>query len=170
MDALRVYLSSRNAENFRKAAMERFGYAKGSLSKAAETAIARWTEQESAIKSEMLALVGKAALNADISAMFVFGSYARGEAGYGDVDVAILLKNDNVSSPVLLADYGDEKGVLDVSIMNRLPLSMQARIFGEGKVVYCREKSELYAYYFKVLAMWEDFRPRFERILAARMA
>jgi len=41
---LKIYLSEELDERFRKAAMEAFGYGRGSISKAAEEALIRWCE------------------------------------------------------------------------------------------------------------------------------
>ncbi len=49
--SLRVQINAKLEQRFREAAMKRFGYGKGALSKAAEEAILKWlstTEKESA--------------------------------------------------------------------------------------------------------------------------
>jgi len=42
---LKIYLSEELNERFRKAAMEAFGYGRGSISKAAEEAVLEWCER-----------------------------------------------------------------------------------------------------------------------------
>ena len=48
--SLRVELEKNLEQRFREKAMTRFGYSKGSIKKATEAAIRKWTEQEQAIK------------------------------------------------------------------------------------------------------------------------
>ncbi len=49
MGELKVYLSEDLKREFKKRSMERFGYGRGSISKAAEEAIQRWTSEEERI-------------------------------------------------------------------------------------------------------------------------
>ena len=48
MAELKVYLSETLSERFRRTAMVIYGYGRGSLSKAAEDALAKWCEQHEA--------------------------------------------------------------------------------------------------------------------------
>lgn len=169
MESLRIYLPDELDKAFRKMAMEQFGYAKGSISLAAEAAISRWVSQGSYINSQLEEMEERARKDPNILAVFLFGSYARNELNYNDVDIAILLENDNVNSTEFLPQYTDEKELFDVSIMNRLPLVIQMRIFTEGKILYCKDKGKVYDFYFKVLEEWEDFKPTREYLLSKRV-
>jgi hypothetical protein len=46
MGSIKIIIDDRVEEDFRRAAMRRFGYGKGALSKAAETALADWAKDE----------------------------------------------------------------------------------------------------------------------------
>lgn len=46
MEALKVYVSEKTAERFRKTALEKYRYKKGALSKAAELALGMWIETQ----------------------------------------------------------------------------------------------------------------------------
>lgn len=168
MTSLRVYLQERTAEEFRKFAMERFGYSKGSISTAAEAAIQQWVSRERYVDQHISYIVETAKKDANVLSVFLFGSYVRKDINYRDIDVSILLKNDDVNSPEFLVKYEDEKGLFDVSMMNRLPLNIQMRVFKDGKSIYSKDKEAVYDYYFRCLDEWEDFRPVFKSILARR--
>ena len=47
MKGIKVYIDPKIEEEFRKTAMKIFGYGKGSLSKAAEQAFKKWTQEYS---------------------------------------------------------------------------------------------------------------------------
>ena len=47
MKGIKVYINPKIEEEFRKTAMKVFGYGKGSLSKAAETAFKKWIQEYS---------------------------------------------------------------------------------------------------------------------------
>ena len=51
MRELKIYLSDQLNERFRRAAMEAFGYGRGSISKAAEEAVLQWCDKKSLSKT-----------------------------------------------------------------------------------------------------------------------
>lgn len=53
MGLIKVVVEDAVENQFRKTAMERFGYAKGSLSQAAEQAFSQWTQQEQELAKEL---------------------------------------------------------------------------------------------------------------------
>ena len=53
MTSLKIYIADDLAKEFRKLAMEIFGYGKGSISKAAETAIQNWVLESKKILEEI---------------------------------------------------------------------------------------------------------------------
>lgn len=56
MALLKVVISDTVEQNFRKTAMERFGYSKGALSRAAEEALDQWLEMPGEFVEELQAL------------------------------------------------------------------------------------------------------------------
>lgn len=168
MSNIRIYMPEDMLAKFRKAAMSRFGYGKGSLSLAAEAAISRWLEQEYYVEAWLERITANAKNDKNVLAVFIFGSYVKNKSVYGDVDIAILLKKDDVDSPSFLSEYADPKGVFDISIMNRLPTNIQSRVISDGTLFYCEDKAKVYDYCISLMEKWEDFKPRFNRILAKR--
>ena len=53
MDELKVYLPEDLKREFKKRSMESFGYGRGSISKAAEEAIQRWTSERESVAREV---------------------------------------------------------------------------------------------------------------------
>lgn len=168
MNSIRIYLPSDTLQKFRKVSMEHFGYGRGSLSKAAEDAILKWMKGEEIVNELLRGIVNSAKEDKNVISVFLFGSYARGDINFEDVDVAFLLEDDKVNSPAFLEKYTDEKGLLDLSILNRLPVNIQNRVLEEGKVLYCSDQDKLYDYSIRLSKEWEDFKPRFKRIITAR--
>ncbi len=145
--------------------MERFGYGRGSLSETANVAISQWLEKEAYISLFLKQIIENARKYSNILAVIIFGSYARGGNNYNDIDVAILLNKDNVSSPEFLVQYTDVKGLFDVSILNRLSINIRKRVLSEGRIIYCSDKPGLYDYNFKLIEELAEFGPRLKRIL-----
>ena len=168
MEDLRIYLPPRTVERFRKISMERFGYGRGSLSKAAEVAITRWLEETQYIDENLLRISNLARKDKNILAVLLYGSFSRGEDSFEDIDVSILLNVDKVNSPKFLSEYEDEKGMFDLTILNRLPLNIQKDVFRDGKVVYCSNEEKLYKYAIGKARKWTEFKPRFQRIVKER--
>ena len=56
MGLIKVVVEDSVEAQFRKTAMDRFGYAKGSLSQAAEQAFSQWSRYENEIKKEIDAI------------------------------------------------------------------------------------------------------------------
>ena len=52
MGELKIYLSEDLKKEFKKRSMETFGYGRGSISKAAEEAIQRWTSERETLMRE----------------------------------------------------------------------------------------------------------------------
>lgn len=66
MGYIKVQVSDDAEKKFRQAAMKRFGYSKGALSKAAEKALAEWSDKELA-KEEVSRLVDEAGIKGIVS-------------------------------------------------------------------------------------------------------
>ena len=91
-----------------------------------------------------------------VSAIFLFGSRAREkERKDSDVDIAVLTKNASYDKEMKIIGYGDE--IFDVHVFSRLPLIIQFRILKEGKVIFCRNKKDIYDIKSRVFKSYWDF-------------
>lgn len=166
---IKVYTSDKLGEQFKKYAMRRFGYGRGSISSAAEEAITRWLIETDRIYTKIDTILESAKTDKNIIAVFLFGSYARKEYTYRDADVAILVdKNADHQKSLLKYDnvVGNfENRIIDISIMNDMPLDIQSRILNEAVVLYVSEKAKLYDYSIIILEKWSDFKPRLEMMI-----
>ncbi|HUB92841.1 MAG TPA: nucleotidyltransferase domain-containing protein [Candidatus Saccharimonadales bacterium] len=164
----KIYISDRIDAQFREAAMKRFGYGRGSISLAAEEAIVQWLVKEDRIQSCLKRLLDEARKDNDVIAVLLFGSYARKEADYRDIDVAILLKNDADAYEEELRYHhlvgGHDEKLIDLSILNRLPLDLQSRVLDEAEVLYVKEASAFYDYSLGVIRDWSEFKYRMEMV------
>ncbi|MBS3081752.1 nucleotidyltransferase domain-containing protein [Candidatus Pacearchaeota archaeon] len=92
----------------------------------------------------------------DVSAIFIFGSRATGKARKdSDYDLAVLTKNSSEETDLEIMSYGDE--MIDISLFSRLPLIIQFNVLKEGKLIYCRDKKEIYDLKVKILRSYLDF-------------
>lgn len=169
MSELKIYLDAAIDKKLREEAMARFGYGRGSISSAAEEAIVQWLRRNHAIKKRLDSVVAAARTDKNVIAVFLFGSYARKAHDYIDVDVAILLdkKADRWKGLLTYSSAGGdyEDKLLDISIMNDMPLDVQSRILNEGEILYSGNKSKLYDYSISIINRWGDFSHRLHAVL-----
>lgn len=105
-------------------------------------------------------LLKKARVDADVYAVILFGSVAKGISNsLSDVDVCIVL-NDKLDFLAMslkkleylsLVDY-------DVSIFQQLPLYIRHRVMKEGKVLFYRNEDRLYELAIETMKEFEDFK------------
>jgi predicted nucleotidyltransferase len=150
MAETKIYIKDAVDARLREEAMKRFGYGRGSISNAVEEAIVQWLMKEDKIRLSIDKIVEKARGDREAVAVIIFGSYARREQSYRDVDIAVLIKDANKASEELSQYIDvigfDGGGLFDVSIVNSLPTDIQSRIFNEGTIVYLKDKDFLYDY------------------------
>ncbi len=168
MAEAKIYMPDTLDAMLREYAMKRFGYGRGSISKAAEEAINRWVYRENRIDTVIKRIVEKAKSDKDVIAVLLFGSYARKEPNYNDVDVALLLSHNEKAGERVLEYSGlfgsNDDRLFDITIVNSMPIDMQSRILSEGIPVYVRDQNALDRYNYSVLLEWEDFKPVFNLI------
>lgn len=157
MKGIKVYIDDDLDQRIRKIAMERFGYGKGSLSKAVEAAIVQWVASVDNVDKLLKVIEEKAKKDENIIAIYLFGSYANRDKYFNDIDMAFLVKDKTKFDRSIYRI--DDK--LDISVMQDLPLNIQMRIFESGKLIVVNKNSELLDYYFECLEKWEDFKDTF---------
>ncbi len=161
MKGIKVYINDDIDDRIRKLAMERFGYSKGSLSRAVESAIMQWIASIDNAETILRGIQEKAGKDENVTAVYLFGSYANGDKYFNDIDIAFLVKDETKFDKS--AYRIDDK--LDISVMQDLPLNIQMRIFGSGKLLVVNRNSKLLDYYFECLEKWEDFKDTFYDVI-----
>ncbi len=160
MSQIKIYSSERIDKSFRELAMKRFGYSRGSISKAAEEALLRWINDMTRIDGLIAKLMGRAKNDDRILAIILFGSFARKETNFRDVDVGLVaFRNDVI--PAIYDDYASligGEGMIDLSIINSLPLDVQSSVFDDAVILYCRDGDALYDYTLNVIKKSADVR------------
>ena len=160
MPQIKIYSAEKVDKPFRELAMRRFGYNKGAISKAAEEALLRWINSISTIDSILSKLVEKVKSDDRILAVILFGSYARKEANFRDIDVGLLISKAGNTLEVY-SDYtaimGGENHI-DLSIINSLPIDVQSSIFNDAVVLYCADSDALYDYTIGIIKNSADVR------------
>ena len=160
MPQIKIYSTGQIDQVFRATAMKRFGYGRGAISKAAEEALIRWTSTINMINLLVEKIVEKSKKDNRILAVILFGSYARKDASFRDVDIGLLLYKSEDSSNVY-SDYAAFLGgenYLDLSIINSLPINVQSSIFNDAVILYCSDSSTLYDYTIDLIKKSADSR------------
>ncbi len=115
-------------------------------------------------------LIEKARKDKDILAVSLFGSFARGEKNYGDIDVCLFLRgkkpNKVISKKKLeyVSEFGDR---FDIQIFQQLPLYIRERVLREGKILLSKNTDLLYDIAIAFIKEYEDYRPIYESYLEA---
>ncbi len=169
MAETKIYIDDAVDRKLREEAMMRFGYGRGSISSAVEEAIVQWLRRNDTIRKRLGALVERAKKDKDVVAVMLFGSYVRREHDYMDVDVAILLERKRGEKRSLLtnADLADghDDRLINVSILNEMPLDVQSKVLDEAEVLYVGDKEKLYDYSIGIISKGSEFRNRIEAML-----
>jgi predicted nucleotidyltransferase len=115
------------------------------------------------------ALLRVARRDAELLAVILFGSTARGDATpSSDLDVCLVLsgrKHEAARLSRKRLDYATEHPGLDVQIFQQLPLYVRRRVLREGRVLWTRDEDALYELAYRTAQEFEDFRPRYEEYL-----
>lgn len=115
-------------------------------------------------------IIEKAKKDPSVLAVALFGSYARQEQSYRDIDICLFLVPKKYSALQLSKQklkYTPEDEKYDLQIFQQLPLYIQKRILKEGKIIYCQDEEELYDVYYRSIQDYELFRPYYEDYLKA---
>ncbi len=167
MAETKMYLSDDLDKRVREYAMKRFGYGRGSISKAAEEALMQWVSKTESIERKLAAVVDKAKKDTQVIAVLLFGSYARKDPGFRDVDVALLLE-EGAHGFDLLSAYQNVVGLesgIEISILNDMPLAIRQRVLKEAILLYVKDAKKLYDYSGKVIIEYSDFRYFYDKAL-----
>lgn len=106
-------------------------------------------------------VLGKAEGDAEIVAVLLFGSQARGESTLAsDADICLILRPCSYDAPALFQkklSYLKETSA-DVHIFSQLPLYIRRRVLKEGKILLCQDEDVLYEVAFRTAQAFEDFK------------
>jgi predicted nucleotidyltransferase len=115
-------------------------------------------------------LLARARQDADVLAVLLFGSVARGEQTAGsDIDVCLVLMPRSAPYERAMLSHKRLEYLtdfdLDVQIFQALPLYIRSRVLKEGQVLFVRDEDLLYAIAFRTAQAFEDFKPVYYRYL-----
>ena len=89
-----------------------------------------------------------------VIAVLLFGSFARNEKNYRDIDICLVL--DKKYPPLQLSKKKLQYAILaktplDIQIFQQLPIYIRKRILKEGKVLICKNQPLLYEIAFSTI-------------------
>ena len=116
----------------------------------------------------MARLLQRAAGDAEILAVMLYGSAARGEAAAtSDVDVCLVLTPERRTAAAMSAKRLEflQECDFDVQVFQQLPLYIRQRVLRDGRVLFVRDEDRLYELAFRTVQAFEDFRPRYQAYL-----
>lgn len=113
-------------------------------------------------------LLDAASRDAELLAVILFGSAARGEQRPGsDRDVCLVTFPGSGTDPwEKRLDYLAQFD-LDVQLFQQLPLYVRHRVLRDGCVLMCKDEPLLYQVAFRAVQAFEHFKPSYRRYLEA---
>ena len=114
-------------------------------------------------------IVEDVAKDAEILALFLYGSNARAEAcEQSDIDLCLVLMPTRYTSKELSQKKLTylKSFELDIQIFQQLPIYIKKRVIKEGKVLYCKDDDALYDLCFTVIRDFADFEHIYRHYLA----
>lgn len=99
-----------------------------------------------------------------VKAVYLFGSAAKRKVGpLSDIDICVIAPHLSEEEKSVILSYSSKK--VDLVLFDDLPLSLQARIFREGKPLFLREKNYIADLSWRTLKEYFDFKPVLKRFL-----
>ena len=138
-------------------------------------------EKNSEITNAIQRYIAESQNDGSIVAIYLFGSFLRGETGKGsDIDLAFLLdekayKSDRIiaMSPAHLIAAEVGKGFnkeTDVTILNASSLEIAYEVVTTGKCIFELDPDMRMEYELKIKGMYFDFKPFLEDLRSKRLA
>lgn len=91
-----------------------------------------------------------------VVAIYLFGSYARGEEKpLSDIDIAVILKDPDKKDEADIGSLYSEK--IDLVLFHRLPLHIQYEVFKYGKELFVRDEDYLLELKLAVLRKYLEY-------------
>jgi len=93
----------------------------------------------------------------DVLAVLIFGSHARKEATpRSDVDVCVVAPKAEKQSLLSFILQHVTSPKYHIWLFEELPLYMKKEVMDNHKIIICRDKLELYEYFYFVNKLWKD--------------
>jgi predicted nucleotidyltransferase len=97
--------------------------------------------------------------NKKVGAIYLFGSYARGNIKpFSDIDICVVTER-NISKEVKEEILSNSSKKIDLSLFWDLPLGIRFRVIKEGKLLYKRDALKLQRVKVDTLKAYLDFQP-----------
>jgi len=115
------------------------------------------------IKEWIKLIMNELRSNDEVEAIYLFGSYAKGNAKpISDIDICVLTKR-NIPTRVKEEILSNSSKNIDISIFWDLPPTIRFRVFKEGKLLYKRDGIALQRVKVATLKSYLDIQPMIKR-------
>ena len=115
------------------------------------------------IKEWIKLIMNELRSNDEVEAIYLFGSYAKGNAKpISDIDICVLTKRD-IPKRVKEEILSNSSKNIDISIFWDLPPTIRFRVFKEGKLLYKRDEIALQRVKVDTLKSYLDIQPMIKR-------
>ncbi len=108
-------------------------------------------------------IVNELKKNKKVDAVYLFGSYAKGNAKpFSDIDICVITER-GVSKKVKEEILSHSSKKIDISMFWELPLMIRFRVIKEGKLLYKKDEIKLQRVKVDTLKSYLDIQPMIKR-------
>ncbi|MCK4637252.1 MAG: nucleotidyltransferase domain-containing protein [Methanomicrobia archaeon] len=101
--------------------------------------------------------------NKEIEAIYLFGSYVRGNVKpFSDIDICVITEK-NISKKIKEEILNNSSKKIDISIFWDLPPTMRFRVIKEGKLLYKKDDLKLQRIKIDTFKIYSDFQPTIKK-------
>ncbi|MBS3086814.1 nucleotidyltransferase domain-containing protein [Candidatus Pacearchaeota archaeon] len=91
-----------------------------------------------------------------VSAVFLFGSQIKGKPRKdSDVDIAVIIDKPTRERELKVIGMGSD--LFDISILSKLPITIQFRVIKEGKLIFIRDEKAIHNAKIRILREYLDY-------------
>ena len=102
------------------------------------------------MKEDLEKILAELKSHPKVVAIYLFGSYARGEATLlSDIDIAVILKDIDPKTEGEIGSLYSDK--IDLALFHRLPIYIQFEVLKEGKELFLADEEYLKEVRFQVI-------------------
>lgn len=100
-------------------------------------------------------------LNGKVLGILLYGSHAQGENTLrSDVDICIVVGDKKKLTEILRETLRKVDKNYDIKLFEELPLHIKISIIENNRIIYAKNKPELYEYFYFYRKLWEDQKHR----------
>lgn len=111
---------------------------------------------EKELEDKLAQRVGRISRLNYVTAIFLFGSQIHGKARKdSDIDLVVIIHKPTREKELEVIGLGDD--LFDISLLNKLPITIQFRVIKEGRLLFERDKKAVHEARVRIFRTYLDY-------------